>query len=74
MTTLVFPECGEDWNLAFNSALDLGEFVSDSASPKFWALFELQASETEDGAIVADLFFQKHTLEFKRIERKETEI
>ena len=68
---LAFPECAEDWERAFNSALAQGLFVSDPASPKFWALFELQASETEDGAAVADWFFQKHTLEYKRIEREE---
>lgn len=72
MISLVFPQDAEDWSAAFDSGLASGAFCNDPASQNFWALHELQASETEDGVVVADWFYQKHTLEFKRIPRKET--
>ena len=71
MTTLVFPQDAADWGDAFNSALASGEFVNDPNSPRFWPLYELLASETEDEEIVADQFFQKHTLQYVRIPREE---
>jgi hypothetical protein len=73
MTTISFPESSEDWELAFNNALARGEFCNDPTSPSFWSHFELQASETEDGVEVADWFFQKHTMEYRRIPRAEEE-
>ena len=74
MTTLTFPETSEDWSAAFNNGLSQGRFVNDPSSPSFWGLHELQASEIEDGAVVADWFQQRHTLEYKRIPRAEKEI
>ena len=71
MTTLIFPQDAEDWSQAFNNALSKGEFNNDPKSHAFWAHYELQASEIEDGDVVCDWFYQRHTLEFKRIPRAE---
>ena len=71
MTTLVFPQDAEDWSQAFNSALGRGVLNNDPGSHSFWGHHELQASEVEDGEVVCDWFYQKHTLEFKRISRAE---
>ncbi len=70
---LAFPQDGEDWSAAFNNGLAGGEFCNDPASHNFWAHFELQASETEEGVVVADWFHQRNTLEYKRIKREEIE-
>ena len=69
MTTLIFPESGEHWNDAFNNGLNRGAFNNDPASPLFWALHELLASEIEDGEIVADWFLQRNLLKYERILR-----
>ena len=71
MTTLVFPEAAEDWATPFNNALSQGVFGNDPTRHSFWGHYELQASETEDGAVIADWFHQRNTLEFKRIERED---
>ena len=73
MTTLVFPEQPSDLGDAFNNALSRGEFVNDPSRHNFWGHHELLASETEDGEALADWFYQKHTLEFRRVKREETE-
>ena len=71
MTVLIFPESSANWSDAFNNALSKGEFGNDPTSHNFWGHHELQASEIEDGEVVCDWFYQKHTLEFKRIPRAE---
>ena len=71
MTTLIFPQDAEDWSAAFNNGLAKGEFNNDSKTHAFWGHHELQASEVEDGEVVADWFYQRHTLDYKRIPRAE---
>ena len=71
MTTLTFPQDAQDWEAAFNNGLAKGEFNNDPKTHAFWAHFELQASEIEDGELVADWFHQSRTLEYKRISRKD---
>ena len=72
MTTLAFPQDAEDWAQPFNNALATGQFCNDPARHDFWGHHELLASESEDGTLTCDWFYQKHTLEFKCIRRKDT--
>ncbi len=71
MTTLTFPESGDDWSDAVNNALRRGEFNNDPGSPLFWAFHDFQASEIEGEEIVADWFHQRNLLKYLRIPRTE---
>ncbi len=70
---LVFPESIEDWSLAFNNGLARGVFNDDPTSPQFWAHHDLQASEFEDGEIVADWFLARPYNKYFSIPRKDKE-
>ena len=74
MTTLKFPDASESWEDAFNNALERGVFSNDPSSQSFWCFYELQASEIENGQVVADWFHQKYNLKFERIPRTEKDI
>ena len=71
MTTLVFPQDALDWDAAFNNGLATGKFSNDPMKHEFWAHHELLASESQDGAIVADWFRQQTTKKFVCIPREE---
>ena len=69
---LAFPESPADLSAAFNSALEAGSMQAENKdSTNFWARYELIASEVEDGAVVADWFFNALTQVFSRFERME---
>ena len=70
---LAFPESSEDLGGAFNNALGQGVMQGDDRNnhATFWARHELLASEVEDGAIVADWFFNGLTGLHIRVPRKD---
>ena len=73
MKTLTFPQDADDWDQAFNNALNRGVFNDDPKSPQFWAHHDFQASESEGGEIVADWFLARPYNKYFRIPRKDTE-
>ena len=74
MTTLSFPESGEDLSDAFNNALLQGELNDDQKSTLFWPKYELLASIVENGVKVADQFREMNTSAFVRVSRSTEEI
>ena len=55
MTTLVFPETGEDLAAAFGNAIEAGAMQRDQpAKTDYWARHEFLAHDAEDGV---DVFF-----------------
>ena len=70
---LVFPETGEDLAAAFNNAIAQGAMQRENQKDQttFWARFELVASDTEDGVVVADWFFSSFTDRHIRVSRKD---